>query len=241
MRLFRDVFRDDLQFQPVIERREDLFLRVIEIRNLIGRGKKGDRRYGIGPAFIGVFSLVERRQKRVQNAVIAFEDLIQKHNVSLRNLARGLHDRFTRMQCGDRFAVGVQLIADLCQLLERRRLVFHLRQTIQKALQIKAQVLVDRITLKRCLRHRAGDQTRKAEPSKELFFIRLLGKQAFKLLRARDTAAKGVDRVALGLTGIAQNKQVLPRQERNGNQFDQFFTFCDGSIHVGHDSQHFIS
>ena len=163
--LFRDIFRDNLQFQPVIERREDLFLRVIEIRNFVGRGEKGDRRNGIGPAFIGVFPLVERRQQCIQNTVIAFENLIQKHNVSLWNLARGLHDRFTRMQCGDRFAVGVQFTADLCQFVKRRRLIFHLRQTIQKALQINAQILVNPIALERRFRHRAGDQTGKVEPS----------------------------------------------------------------------------
>ena len=145
------------------------------------------------------------------------------------------------MQRGDGFAVGVQLIADLCQLLKRRRLVFHLRQTIQEALQIKAQVLVNPIILERSFRHGAGDQTGKIEPSKELFFIRLFGKEPFKLLRTRDAAAESVDRVALSLTGIAQNKQVLPRQERNGNEFNQFFTLGNGAIYVGHDSQHFIS
>ena len=61
VRLFRDIFRDDLQFQPVIKRREDIFLRVIEIRDLIGRGEKGDRRNGIGSAFIGV-ELYKARQ-----------------------------------------------------------------------------------------------------------------------------------------------------------------------------------
>ena len=73
MRFFRDVFRDDLQFQPVIERRENFLFRIIEIRNFIGRGEKGDRRNGIGPTLVGVFPLVECRQKRVQNAVVAFE------------------------------------------------------------------------------------------------------------------------------------------------------------------------
>ena len=145
------------------------------------------------------------------------------------------------MQRGDGFAIGVQLITDLCQSLERCRLVFHLRQTVQKALQIEAQILVDAIALECRFRHGAGDQTGKVEPSKELFFIRLLGKQAFKLLRVRDTAAKGVDRVALGLTGIAQDKQVLPRQKGNGNEFDQFFTLGNRGIYIGHNSQHFIS
>ena len=61
------------------------------------------------------------------------------------------------------------------------------------------------------------------------------------MLRACDAAAESVDRVALCLTGIAQDKQVLPRQERNGNQLDQFFTLGNRGIYIGHDSQHFIS
>ena len=61
------------------------------------------------------------------------------------------------------------------------------------------------------------------------------------MLRTRDAAAESVDRIALGLSGIAQDKQVLPRQERNGNQLDQFFTLGNRSIYIGHDSQHFIA
>ena len=69
------------------------------------------------------------------------------------------------MQRGDGFAVGVQLAADLCQFVKRRRLVFHLRQTVQEALQVKAQVLVNPITLECRFRHGAGDQAGKVEPS----------------------------------------------------------------------------
>ena len=145
------------------------------------------------------------------------------------------------MQRGDGFAIGVQLAADLCQFVKRRRLVFHLRQTAQEALQIKAQVLVDAVAFERSFRHRAGDQAGKIESSEKLFFVRLLGKEPFKLLRACDAAAKSVDRVALCLTGIAQDKQVLPCQKGNGNQFDQFFTLRNRGIYIGHDSQHFIS
>ena len=145
------------------------------------------------------------------------------------------------MQRGDGFAIGVQLAADLCQFVKRLRLVFHLRQTAQEALQIKAKILVDAVTLECRFRHGAGDQTGKVEPSEYLFFVRLLGKEPFKLLRTRDAAAESIDRVALGLTGIAQDKQVLPRQERNGNQLDQFFTLGNRGIYIGHDSQHFIS
>ena len=68
------------------------------------------------------------------------------------------------MQRGDGFAIGVQLAADLCQFVKRHRLVFHLRQTIQEALQIKAQILVDTVALECGFRHRAGDQAGKIEP-----------------------------------------------------------------------------
>ena len=68
------------------------------------------------------------------------------------------------MQRGNGFAVGVQLAADLCQLLECRCLIFHLRQAVQEALQIKAQILVDTVALECGFRHRAGDQAGKIEP-----------------------------------------------------------------------------
>ena len=61
------------------------------------------------------------------------------------------------------------------------------------------------------------------------------------MLRACNTATECVDCIALCLTGIAQDKQVLPRQERNGNEFDQFFTLGNRGIYIGHNSQHFIS
>ena len=145
------------------------------------------------------------------------------------------------MQRSDSLAIGVQLAADLRQLVKCRRFVFHLRQTAQEALQIKAQILVNPISIERGFRHGAGDQAGKVEPSKELFFVGLLGKKPFKLLRARDAAAESIDRIALGLTGITKDKQILPRQKRNGDQLDQFFTLGNGAIYVGHDSQHFIS
>ena len=61
------------------------------------------------------------------------------------------------MQRGDGLAIGIQLAADLCQLLECRCLIFHLRQTIQEALQIKAKILVDAVALECRFRHGAGD------------------------------------------------------------------------------------
>ena len=108
-------------------------------------------------------------------------------------------------------------------------------------MQFNAQILIDTVALKRRFWHGAGDQAGKIESSEKLFFVRLLGKEPFKLFRTRDAAAESVDRVALGLSGIAQDKQVLLRQKCNGDQFDQFFTLGNRGIYIGHDSQHFIS
>ena len=68
------------------------------------------------------------------------------------------------MQRGNGFAVDIQLIADLRQLVKCHRFVFHLRQTAQEALQIKAQILVNPISIERRFRHGAGDQAGKIEP-----------------------------------------------------------------------------
>ena len=51
--------RHDLQFQAVIQRFQDLFLRVIEIRDLIGGRKERNGRNGIGASLVGVFPLIE--------------------------------------------------------------------------------------------------------------------------------------------------------------------------------------
>ena len=51
--------RHDLQFQAVIQRFQDLFLRIVEIRDLIGGRKKRNDRNGIGTSLVGVFPLIE--------------------------------------------------------------------------------------------------------------------------------------------------------------------------------------
>ena len=51
--------RHDLQFQAVIQRFQDLFLRIVEIRDLIGGRKKRNDRNGIGASLVGVFPLIE--------------------------------------------------------------------------------------------------------------------------------------------------------------------------------------
>ena len=51
--------RHDLQLQAVVQRLQDLFLRVIEIRDLIGSRKERNDRNGIGASLVGVFPLIE--------------------------------------------------------------------------------------------------------------------------------------------------------------------------------------
>ena len=98
-----NIFRDHLQVQPVVERQQDPLLGVAEIRHLIGGGKEGDRGDRIGRALIGVLALVQRGQQRIEDPVVAFEQLVQKHDIRLRDLPIGEHP-------------GFPLVEGLCQL-----------------------------------------------------------------------------------------------------------------------------
>ena len=89
-----NILCDHLQLQAVIQGRQNLFLRIVEIGNFIGRRKERDRRNGVCTALIGVLALVESSEQRVQHAIITFETLIKEHNVSLRNLSGCLHCGF---------------------------------------------------------------------------------------------------------------------------------------------------
>ena len=73
---FFHIFRDHLQFKPVIERLEDLLLRICEIRNFIGGGKERDRGDVDGFALIGVPALVERGQEGVEDTVGRLKNLV---------------------------------------------------------------------------------------------------------------------------------------------------------------------
>ena len=129
-----DVGCHDLQFQAVIERLQNLLLRVIEIGNLIGRRKKGDGRNWVCMTLVGVLTLIKRREKRVQDTVVALEYLIQQHNVRLRDLARRLDNRFAWTQQRHRFAVGRQLVRSQIKHIKGIRGTFHLPQAIHRAL-----------------------------------------------------------------------------------------------------------
>ena len=129
-----DVGRHDLQLQAVIQRLQNLLLRIAEIGNFIGRREKGDRGNGICTTLIGVLALVERSQERVEHAVIALEDLVEQHDVRLRDLAGGLHDRLAVMQQGHGLSVGLQLVRGFAQHGEGFRRILPLPQAVYRAI-----------------------------------------------------------------------------------------------------------
>ena len=110
-----DVGRHDLQLQAVIQRLQNFLLRIAEIGNFIGRREKGDRGNGICTALVGILSLIERGQKRVEHAVIALEDLVEQHDVRLRDLAGRLYDWLAAMQQGHSLPVCLQLVCGFAQ------------------------------------------------------------------------------------------------------------------------------
>ena len=129
-----DVGRHDFQLQTVIQRLQNLLLRIAEIGNFIGRREKGDRGNGICTTLIGVLALVERSQERVEHAVIALEYLVEQHDVCLRDLAGGLHDRLAVMQQGHGLSVGLQLVRGFAQHGEGFRRILPLPQTVYRTL-----------------------------------------------------------------------------------------------------------
>ena len=72
------ILSDHLELKPVIERLEDLLLRICEIRNFIGGGKERDRGDVDGFALIGVPALVERGQEGVEDTVGRLKNLSKK-------------------------------------------------------------------------------------------------------------------------------------------------------------------
>lgn len=97
------------------------------------------------------------------------------------------------------------------------------------------------IILQHSIRHAAGYQTGKVDTAKKLILIGLLGKQPFKLPCTGDPLAEQIDGQALGLTGLAEDEQVISGQQRNGDQFDQFFALCHLAVDILYHGQHFIS
>ena len=131
-----DVLRHHLQFQTVIQRREDLLLRVVEIRDLIGCRKERDGGNGVCTALVGVLALIECRQQGVEDAVVTFEDLVEKANIRLRDLAAGVYHRLAAPCQGNGLLVSLQIITELLHLGNRRPIRRRGWQSAQHILQI---------------------------------------------------------------------------------------------------------
>ena len=145
------------------------------------------------------------------------------------------------MQRGHGLSVAEQLIRCLFQHGKGVQRIFPRTKTIHHTLKINAQILIHVIILQHSIRHAAGYQAGQVDAAKKLILIGLLGKQPFKLPRTGDPLAEQVDGQTLGLTGLAEDEQVIPCQQRNGDQLDQFFTLCHLAVDVLHHGQHFIS
>ena len=109
-------------------------------------------------ALVGVLTLIERREKRVQDTVVALEYLIQQHNVRLGDLAYCLDNWFAWTQQRYRFAVGCQLVRGPIKHSKGVLGIFHLPQAIYRTLQIKAQIPVYIVTLQRRVWDAPGDE-----------------------------------------------------------------------------------
>ena len=116
----------DLQLQTVIQRLQNLLLRIAEVGDFIGRREKGDRGDWICTPLIGVLSLIERGQKRVEHAVIALEDLVEQYDVRLWDLAGRLYDRLAATQQGHGLSVRLQLVRRFAQHGEGLGRILHL-------------------------------------------------------------------------------------------------------------------
>ena len=145
------------------------------------------------------------------------------------------------MQRGHGLSVAEQLICRLFQHGKAVRRIFSRAETVHHTLKISAQILMHVIILQHSIRHAAGYQAGQVDAAKKLILIGLLGEQPFKLPRTGDPLAEQVDGQTLGLTGLAENEQVIPRQQRNGNQLNQLFTLRHLTVDILHYGQHFIS
>ena len=124
--------------QTVIQWREDLFLWIGKVGYLVGRGKEGNCRNGIGTPLVGILSFVESCQQGVQHAIIGLEYLIQEYDIRLRYFSGGLYHRFILMQRGHGLSVAEQLICRLFQHGKAVRRIFPRTETIHHTLKIKA-------------------------------------------------------------------------------------------------------
>ena len=86
---FLDIVRHHFELKTIIQRRENLFFLVAEIRNSIRCGKERNHRNLHGHALVCVAFFVQNSEQRVQNTVTGLEDLVQKDDMRIRNFALG--------------------------------------------------------------------------------------------------------------------------------------------------------
>lgn len=93
---------------------------------------------------------------------------------------------------------------------------------VRKAgVQLPLHILIAGIPRQHLIRHAAGDQAGEVQAAKQSLFIGLFAHEPLKLSRAGNALAEQVDGIAFGLSGIAQDKHVLARQQGNGDDLDQ--------------------
>ena len=139
------------------------------------------------------------------------------------------------------------------QLSERLTVLFHLRGQVREltcavrptglkfCLQLPAQLLIVLVFLQHLLRHAAGDEAGEVQTPEQRLFIGLLGHQPLKLVGAGDAGAEQVDNGALGLAGIAQDKDILAGEQGDGDDLNELITLghlCPDFLHPG---EHLVS
>ena len=102
------------KLKTIIERREDLFLLIPEVRHLIGRRKERDHWNVHRHALVRIPVLVERSEQRIEQTIRRFKNFVQKADVRIRDLARHDGRRRTAVQQRKPFLV---LFQSCCQAL----------------------------------------------------------------------------------------------------------------------------
>ena len=102
-------------------------------------------------------------------------------------------------------------------------------------------MMVELIAAHNGLWHGAGEQAGQIDTPEKLFLIGLLREQALELPGPGDPGTELVDGVALGLAGRAQDEQVLPGEQGDGDGLHQFLPFRHLGVHIGHDGQHSVT
>ena len=192
-------------------------------------------------SFVSIAPLIEGSQQRIENAVVCLENLIEEHNVRLRDFPRRLYRRLAGMERSESGAISVELFRVLSEKLKR---AVHITVSVELTnlrIQISLQILVYRIVRQRGLRHRAGDQTGQVDTPEKLFFIGLLGHLPLKLPHTPDPLPKEVDGMTLGLAGFAEDEEIAAGQKRDSDALDQLLPLRKLSVDLCHDSQHLVS